>query len=161
MCGEGRARVHEHPHKHGHDGKRNDVDAQEVVAHEQRQHHGEERYEHIEHGYASRFLKIVAAEEHEIGCEDDDHDAHIENLSDERACELVLGGYAAVELALKGAEHTVGILVHDVAAVNDLLTAHDHAAGGRYAAQQVVLLGLAALAVVDEVGLQIVGEVTF
>ena len=134
MCGEGCARVHEHTHEYRTHGKGYDVDAQEVVTHEQRQYDWKQCDERIEHGYAARLVEIVAAEEHEVGGEDDDHDADEHDLSYQRARNLVFGGCTAFHLALKRAEHTVGVVVYNVATVDYLLAAHHHATCWRDAA---------------------------
>ena len=68
------------------------------MAHEERYDHGEYRYQRVEHGYAARFVEVVAAEQAEIACEQHYHDGNEYHLSDDVRRYLVCRSAAALHL---------------------------------------------------------------
>ena len=159
VADERRARVHKHTHEHRCHSQRQDVDAEEVVAHHERHEHREECHQRVEHGDGARLAEVVAAEESEVDGEECHKDGDEHYLSDEHHHLLALRRAAPLHLALERVEHTEGVFVDDVATVDHLLSAHHHSAGRRYRREEVVALGLRATLVVHEVRLDIVVEV--
>ena len=159
MGREGRARVEEHADEDGRDGERQDVDAQHVVAYHERNEHREDRDHGVEHDYAARLLEVVLAEQAQVSGEKEDERAHEQYLPGDGRGHGAYACAAPLGLALEGVEHAVSVAVNYFAAVDDFLPAQDHAACKGYSAQDVAQLGLAALFVVDKVGLYVFVEV--
>ena len=157
---ESRARVHEHAYKDGGHRKGDDVDAEDIVHHHERHQHREKRHHDVEHQDVARLLEIISAEKGEISGKKHHKDGNKEHLSDHRGSNLGGGGTAPLHLALIRREHPIVVIVYDLASVDYLLPAEHHATGRRDAAEQIILLSLAALLVVHQIGLDILVEIT-
>ena len=158
---EGRSRVHEHAYEYRCYGERQHVDVQYAVAHHHRHEYREQRYHRVEHGDAARLFKVVLAEQAEIRGEQHYERGHEEYLSGYCRRYSTHCCAAPLRLLLKRVEHPVRVVVHYFAAVYYLLSAEHHSACQRYRAEQVGLLGLAALLVIVEVRLYIFVQVAF
>ena len=120
--------------------------------------YGEQRNEGVEHGHGAGLLEVVAAVIPEEDGEAENEDADVQYLAKDDETELHVVLLAALVLAVEGLQDGVGPLVDDVATVDDFLTPLHHAAGQRDVAEHVVLTGLAALLVINEVGQDVVVE---
>ena len=159
MREEGRARIHEHTDEHRHHGKRQDVDAEEVVLHHDGNHNGEDGDERVEHHNRAGLFEVVAPEEGEVECEKQHHDCNEDDLTDHGGSDLALCGAASFHLAFERLQHLEGVCIDDVATVDDFLTGKHHATGDGDTTQHIGALGLAAFLVVDEVRLNILVQV--
>ena len=66
------------------------VDAKEIVSHHEGHQDGEHRNHGVEHHNRAWLIEIVAPEECQIDGEEDDHNAHIDNLSKHSRCYFIL-----------------------------------------------------------------------
>ena len=98
-------------------------------------------------------MEVVFAEEHQVGGEEQYEDEYIDGLPDDGRQDFFVGGVALFHRFLEAVQYQVGVVVDDVAPVYDALSFQYHAAGLWDEAQHVVLLGLAALLVVNDVRL--------
>ena len=131
----------------------------ERVAHKQGRQQGKDDDEGIEHGDVARVLEVVLAIEAQVQREANHEDGDVEYLSDERYLVLRLVLVAAVVLLDVRVDDAVGAVCHDFAAIHNLLPLLHQSAGQGNADQQLVLAGLAAFAVIGEVGDDVVVEV--
>ena len=131
------------------------------VAHEECRQQGEDDNHGIEHRDASRLLEIVLAVECQVEREAHHEDGDIENLSEERYLVLCIVFVAQLVLFLERLDDAIGLLCHNLAAVHYLLSLLHQSAGQGNARQQVVLAGLAALLVVDQIGGDIRVQIAF
>ena len=151
MGNERRAGVHKHTRKNRHKGKRQHIDTETEIAvyHHQRHKYGEDGDQQIEHGYAARLLEIVFAEHRQIDGEEQHKREHIDRAAGQMLRQLALRGVAALQLALERIEHPIVVLIDHIAHADDFLPCHHHAAGRRYATQQIVARGLGVGTVID------------
>ena len=156
---EGCPGVEEDAYEDGCDGQGQYVDAEEAVAHHERDDDGEDGDERVDHQQRARVLEIVGAEQDEVDGEQRYEDEHEDGLSGDGRRYLVGGCTASLRLAFERAEHAVEMVVDDLAAVDNLLPREHHARSDGDGAEQVGLLRLAALFVVDKIGHDILVEV--
>ena len=159
MGDECRTRVHEDAHEYRCHGKWDDINAEEVMTHDEWNKNREQRYHRIEHGDAAGLVEIVFSEQAEVAGEHDDQDEDEENLTDDGCGDFVCCRTAALHLFVKRTKHTVGIVGNHFTTVYDFLTAHHHATGERNTAEHIILLGFTSFFVVNEVCLYIIIKV--
>ena len=124
---------------------------------EQTEHHRQ----YVEHGYATRFLQIVAPEKKDIDRKGDHEDSHIHDLSEQY--QLVLRAVLLQPLVFFHIRFNdaVGLVGHDFASANHLLSLLHHTACQCNAGENVALACFAALAVKVKIVGDIVVEVAF
>ena len=155
-----RTGVHEHTDEDGHHCVRQDIDVDERVAHEDGSQYRENGNKGIGHHDFARLHQIVSSIEAEVDGEADDDDGDVENLSQE--CKLILRVVLMQPLVLldERIHGAINSVCHNLASSHNLLTfLYDTACQGD-ARHQVVDAGLASLLVVNQVGRDIVIEVT-
>ena len=119
---------------------------------------GEDDDEGIEHDQTARLLEIVCTIEAEVHREAYHEDGHVDDLSQQRY-PVFRTHIATFVLTLVRLDDAIGLVSDNLTTVDDLLTFINHAHGQRYTRHQLVLAGLAALTVEDEVGHDIVVQV--
>ena len=156
---EGRARVEEHPDDDGQHGVGQHVDVEEVLRHHQPGDGAVEGDACEEQRHAPLVVVVLLAEEVQIEHEAQHEDADVEHLSGQHQS-LLSHRFATLDGFLPEAlQDIVGFGTDDFAPVDDLLPAQHDAAGPGIVVQQLLAGGLAALAVILQVGGDVVVEV--
>ena len=160
MCHKSGTRVHKHADEDGDHRKRDDIDMQHIVADHDGGDDREEDDQREQHGYRSDLLKIVVAEQCQVDHQAYHEDSDIQDLSHDGDADLLVVLVTTLQFLLVGGKDVVGVVVDDIAPVDDLLPTLAETAGQWDAVVQVAQTGFAALFVVAQVGRDVIVEVT-
>ena len=101
MCRESDERVHEHADEHGTYGKRDDVNAEQAVLHEERHRHGIDGYYHIKHHHRAHLTEILRPKQQDEAGEEAQHHQHKDELPDDGVLNLGFRHTAACRFFLQ------------------------------------------------------------
>ena len=159
MCHERSPGVEKHLGDHRHDGKREDIDTDEQVAHHQRDQNGENRDQEIEHENIPGLLIVFPPENHQIRREEDDECQDEKRLTEKQVGHVFLARISSLQFHLQGFQFAGGILVHDLTSIDDFLTFLHRTYWRSYIAQDLVYLLLVASLIINEIRPHIIVEV--